>query len=273
MQEHSLAREIVYLQPTKISRDDLLGDVWHRLSETWLNGDICSKEVLPHGYDIYRTDRSLGRIGGGVLVAIKHGVFINCSQLTSIATSNLEAVAIECTLPNHEKWLLVCCYRPPASKDMSDLKSPADNLFPSHDKIVIAGDFNLPNISWAVSNAATGTLDQIFCDILDDYFMSQLCLIPTRESNILDLLITNQPEQISILDICNPTKLGMRTDHKVIRFTLSKASNTIKSNKRLAYDYKRGNFDDLRKRLTDMDICSLLTNNGADSSIYDDWSI
>ena len=65
----------------------------------------------------------------------------------------------------------------------------------------------------------------------------------------------------------------MRTDDKVIRFTLFKASNTIKSNKRLVYDYKRGNFDDLRKRPTEMDTCSLLTNNETDSSIDDDWSI
>ena len=64
------------------------------VTETWLNSDISSKEILPHGYNIYRTDRSLGQTGGGVLVAIKHGVFINCSQLTSIATSNLEAIAI-----------------------------------------------------------------------------------------------------------------------------------------------------------------------------------
>ena len=64
------------------------------VTETWLNSDISSKEILPHGYNIYRTDRSLEQTGGGVLVAIKHGVFINCSQLTSIATSKLEAVAI-----------------------------------------------------------------------------------------------------------------------------------------------------------------------------------
>ncbi len=157
---------------------------------------------------------------------------------------------------------------------MSDLRSLADNLFPSYDKIIIAGDFNLPNISWTDSNhTSIGTLGQNFCDILDDYFMAQLCLIPTRESNILDLLITNQPEQVSILDICDPTELGMKTDHKVTRFTFSKASNTIMSNKRLVYDYKSGNFDDLRKRLIDMDICSLMTINGTDSSIDDDWSI
>jgi hypothetical protein len=69
---------------------------------------------------------------------------------------------------------------------MSDLRSMADNLFPNYDKIIIAGDFNLPNISWTDSNH---TSSQNLCGILDDYFMSQLCLIPTRESNILDLIM------------------------------------------------------------------------------------
>ena len=244
------------------------------VSETWLNSDISCKEILPYGYDIYRTDRSLGRSGGGVLIATKHDAFINCSHLISIASLNLEAVAILCTLPNHEKWLFVCCYRPPVSKDMSDLRSIADNLFPNYDKIIITGDFNLPNISWTgTTHTSTGLLGQNFCDILDEYFMTQLCLTPTRESNILDLLITNQPEQISSLDICDPTEIGMTTDHKVIRFTCCKTFNTITSNKRLVYDYKRGNFDDLRKRLLDMDICHLMTNNGTDTTIDDDWSI
>ena len=209
----------------------------------------------------------------GTLIAIKHGIFISCSQITSIATTNLEAVAIQCTLPNHAKWLLVCCYRPPDSNDMSDLRSFADNLFPSYDKIIIAGDFNLPNISWTDGNyTSSGSLSQNFCDILDDYFMSQLCLTPTRESNILDLLITNQPEQVSFIDICSPTDLGMSSDHKIIQFKFSSASKTIQSNKRLVYDYRRANFDGLRKRLIDIDICSLVTNNGTESSVDDDWS-
>lgn len=43
-------------------------------------------------------------------------------------------------------------------------------------------------------------------------------------------------------------------------------------NKWLVYDYSRSNFDAHRKRLADVDICSLLTNNGTDSSIDDDWT-
>ena len=71
--------------------------------------------------------------------------------------------------------------------------------------------------------------------------MTQLYLTPTRESNILGLLITNQPQQISSLDICDPTEIGMTTDHNGTKFT---CCNTVMSNKRLVYDYKRGNFDD-----------------------------
>jgi hypothetical protein len=69
------------------------------------------------------------------------------------------------------------------SNDMTDLRSFADtDLFPSYDKIIIAGDFNLPNISWTDANyTLVDSLSQNFCDILDYYFMSQLCLTPTRE--------------------------------------------------------------------------------------------
>ena len=96
------------------------------VTETWLNSNISDREILPIGYDIYRTDRSLGRSGGGVLIAIKQDTFINCNQISSVSMKNLEAVAIECTLPNLTKWLVVCCYRPPDSNDMSDFRSFAD---------------------------------------------------------------------------------------------------------------------------------------------------
>ena len=39
----------------------------------------------------------------------------------------------------------------------------------------------------------------------------------------------------------------------------------------LIYDYRRANFDGLRKKLNDMDLRTLLTNNGTECSIDDDW--
>ena len=178
-----------------------------------------------------------------------------------------------CTLANHTKWLLVCCYRPPDSNEMSDFRSLANNLFPGYDKIIIVGDFNLPNISWADSTyTSVGSLSQNFCDVLDDYFMSQLSLVLTRESNILDLVITNQPELVTLTEIYSPTDFGMSSDHNIIEFHFSCGCNAIHPNKRMIYDYRRANFDDLCKRLTEMDLVSLLTNNGTDCSIDIDWS-
>ena len=102
--------------------------------------------------------------------------------------------------------------------------------------------------------------------------MSQLCLVLTRESNILDLVITNQPELVTLTEIYSPTDFGMSSDHNIIEFHFSCGCNAIHPNKRMIYDYRRANFDDLRKRLTEMDLVSLLTNNGTDCSIDVDWS-
>ena len=216
------------------------------VTETWLNSNVSNIEILPNGYNIYRTERSLGRTGGGVLFAIKHGIFISCHQVFSLSSAILEAVALECTLPNHAKWLLVCRYRPPDSNEMSDFRSLANNLFPGYDKIIIVGDFNLPNIFWADSTyTSVGSLSQNFCVFLDDYFMFQLYLVPTRET---------------LTEIYSPTDFGMSSDHNIIEFHFSCGCNAIHPNKHL------------RKRLTDIDLVSLLTNNGTDGSIDIDWS-
>ena len=192
----------------------------------------------------------------------------------SISTNNLEAILVQAILPSHSKLLLVCCYRPPDSNDMSDFRSLADNFFSSYEQVIIAGNFNLPNINWMDSNyTCNGALDQEFCDILDDYFMSQHCLLPTRKSNILDLLITNHPKQVSILDICDPKEVGMSSDHRVVRFKVLSPVSSTKQPKRLVFDYKRADFESLRNRLTELDICSLLSNNEKEFTIDDDWSV
>ena len=64
----------------------------------------------------------------------------------------------------------------------------------------------------------------------------------------------------------------MSTDHNIVQFHFSYDYNTIQPIRRLIHDYRRVNIDGLRKRLTDMDLRSLLKNNGIERSINDDWS-
>ena len=103
--------------------------------------------------------------------------------------------------------------------------------------------------------------------------LSQQCLLPTSKSNILDLLITNHPKQVSILDICDPKEVGMSSDHRVVRFKVLSPVSSTKQPKRLVFDYKRADFEGLRNRLTELDICSLLSNNEKEFTIDDDWSV
>jgi hypothetical protein len=63
----------------------------------------------------------------------------------------------------------------------------------------------------------------------------------------------------------------MNSDHNIIHFQISTLSNIVLPNKSLIYDYRRANFDGLRKKLNDMDLRSLLTNNATECCIDDDW--
>ena len=74
------------------------------LTETWLNNCISDYEVIPNGYQIFRKDRSTGKRGGGVLLAVKDSIstepfIFNCESM------ELSSVVIK-TLPN--VFLLLC---------------------------------------------------------------------------------------------------------------------------------------------------------------------
>ena len=83
----------------------------------------------------------------------------------------------------------------------------------SNQTIVLGGDFNLPGIDWdnGVVNpkAANKSQCKLLLSSLDTHALAQIHKEPTREENILDLLITNKPGLIKsyhsvpgILDHC-----------------------------------------------------------------------
>ena len=114
---------------------------------------------------------------------------------------DLEIVCVECTMCKDIRTLIVCCYRPPNSSQkwfvsFKEFLDWADRLY---DKIIITGDFNFPRISWS-ENAVIPSREHenLFYNTLSDLYFSQLIYIPTREQNILNLLITNFPDSIAI---------------------------------------------------------------------------
>ena len=63
----------------------------------------------------------------------------------------------------------------------------------SNQTIVLGGDFNLPGIDWDNPKAANKSQCELLLSSLNTHALAQIHKEPTREENILDLLITNKP--------------------------------------------------------------------------------
>ena len=115
-------------------------------TESWLSPSISSSEIFPHGYNVYRQDRSDGY--GGVFLAC-HSKLISREILL---TTRCEVVASLITLDNSQSLIVCSVYRPP-NNDVSYLQQlccDLEGLVNKHPntQIWIAGDLNLPNINW-----------------------------------------------------------------------------------------------------------------------------
>ena len=81
--------------------------------------------------------------------------------------------------------------------------------------IIIDCDFNFPGWDWTCNTLKPGSaypnLHIRFSDILANNSLTQLALEPTRKANILDLLLTNQLDQVIPVDI-----LPDISDHDIV---------------------------------------------------------
>lgn len=112
-------------------------------------------------------------------------------------------------------------YRPPSSdylylKEFTKFLDQASKA--KFDHLLIVGDFNLPNVDWATLTASIDCqMYTLFTKAMKDHFLWQVIDFPTRNNNILDLLLTNIPDKISNIkgfqDILN-------SDHQLIEFSM-----------------------------------------------------
>jgi hypothetical protein len=100
----------------------------------------------------------------------------------------------------HKTAYLSCFYNPKTSNENGYLEfersiNRADNI--TNAFIITAGDLNLPGWDWTTKSLKANTqhvnIHHKFTDILDDHGLVQMVEEPTRESNTLDLIITNFP--------------------------------------------------------------------------------
>ena len=100
------------------------------------------------------------------------------------------------------------------------------------------GDFNHGHIQWN-SLESTGIEDQQFMFLIQDSFLTQHVLEPTRGENVLDIVLSSQKELVDNVKIFEP--LG-NSDHNQIHFDINVKSES-KNKKTYKRNFHKGNYN------------------------------
>jgi len=208
-----------------------------------LDSSIPDTHIIPAGYTVFRHDRN--RHGGCVLVLIRNSI-------TVIHRKDLESDCEMLWLELHTSRgiiNLVTYYRPPtATVDLLKLLHSALATNSNSLPVIVCGDFNVPDVDWSTTSPklkfpVTDTL----CQLVHDNFLSQLVSHPTRGENVLDLLLTTNPDLIASIEVTDSLP---GCDHDAIHFMLSATIPQQSTTKRVLYNYKSANIDDFKEVLS-----------------------
>ena len=147
-------------------------------------------------------------------------------------------LVIDVKLKNKTKLLFGCLYRSDGGTEenkteLLNMIGSVSKLKYTHIVLTATGDCNLPDINWDLWITKSENPNNIpfkFIECLRDNFMFQHVKKKTRgrgtnKSNILDLILSNEEDNIDEIKYFNP--LG-KSDHSVIKFNI--LCNVAKNN-------------------------------------------
>ena len=106
---------------------------------------------------------------------------------------------------------------------------------------------------------STGREDQKFLNLVQDSFLTQHELEPTRGENMLDIILSSQNEFVDNVKICEPL---VCSDHNQIHFIINvKGERNRKTRYRKIFH--EGRYKDIRKYLAKIDWNNTLENKTA----------
>lgn len=193
--------------------------IFMALTESHQHSDITSDEINISNYTIFRKDRS-NRSHGGVINYVRSDLAINTSEVVSHSDGICELLGI---LLKDINTLLFTVYRPPNSDEQS-FKLVMDKVLVTinthsnlNPEVIMVGDFNFPQINWNTREVQggtrqSGTQAKCLLDLMMECNLTQHIQEPTRINNILDLVLTKNPEGIHSYNIEDT----ILSDHKLI---------------------------------------------------------
>ena len=242
------------------------------ITESWLSSMISDGHLDPENkYIVMRYDRSSGR-GGGVCVLIKK--CRNVVQVTMARTyADLEIIVFD-ILDVRPVVRFFVVYRPPHyDKDAENYVDMLINCFTAYThesrSHVIVGDINLPRMRWNSGCCPGDYVNTSFLNFVLMHGYSQLVDFSTRETNLLDVILTDDDNIITSVKQCPPVGYS---DHVGVEFavTLMHAGYCAphKPSKARYYMWQKGDFDGMICYLESVDWTTLICNNPSAESMW-----
>ena len=244
-------------------------------TESWLKGiqpgknptqdAIKSSEIFPPNYNIYRNDR--GTLGGGVFIMVNKDI-ISEEQPDLITKCEIEWVKIKTR--NNKDMLISSYYMPHRNKhDIQELEKSLELATNTNNKnIILAGDFNCPDIDWDNMATKPGNdrdIQQQLIDVTNTAGLTQIHEQPTRGENMLDLVFTSNASLMK-----SSSSVPGISDHDIVVTDLEIKPYYQKAPPRKCYIYAKANWDQLNKSLTNLSRNIVDMYNGG-KSVHELW--
>ena len=173
-------------------------------------------------YELFRTDRK-GRSHGGVAIYLEKNLAVNSEILMGYSNRTNEILALYITKLN---LVVTVLYRSSNTtrglfeEVICRLRYFLENLPSPNTEIMILGDFNIPHLNWDSHEVTGRTTEEKLqvgdlLTLMENSFLTQFIKDPTRESYILDLVLSNNH---GIIHKYILTEAAM-SDHKLCEIT------------------------------------------------------
>ena len=236
------------------------------VTETWLNSNVANSSLSVAGYNLVRSDR-LGRKGGGLCIFVRDSLVTSPVALpTASSHSYLEDYKLHELLylkveKSSQIYIFILVYHPPRPKYKPDslltrLAYEVEYLIDIYPNAIIylTGDFNRLNITTLISEIG----------------LQQVVTEATRGNSVLDLFLTNRPNEVN----CSVFQSCMKTDHRALLvncFYCNPCMIPPTSRRKVAfYDLRKPNIDALAQEFNYFDWSSITDSSDVDSA-YDDF--
>lgn len=217
------------------------------VSESHLTPRVSNATVNIPGFEILRND-SGDTAKHGVCAFVRRSIQVDCVDASHPNVLSFRLVMFDI--------FVLVVYRPPSNtQEQNDalihflIDSCAER------EAIIAGDFNLPSLDWSNTQMirSASPADLKFVNTFDTLGLTQWITVPTfpRSSNMLDLLLTTDPDRIGAVSVEAPPP---GCDHCSIHCDYIFDTDVhVRAQASQRYAWHRGNYPIINRLLQNID--------------------